>query len=128
MTQLRYKDYQGAVTFADGTLIIQILTSTTSSQRNAKARRKPKPPLKNWWMVIFAPALNSTNPLRSPFKGSFNVRVSPELHRAIAMQASENGETMNAWVESALKEKVERQNSYKRLFRAEAHAHARFYN
>ena len=25
MTQLRYKDYQGAVTFADGTLIIQIL-------------------------------------------------------------------------------------------------------
>ncbi len=93
---VRYKDYQGAVTFADGTLIIQILHIDD----------------------LITTECESASQAQTAFEEL--VDGSPELHRAIAMQASENGETMNAWVESALKEKVERQNSYKRLFRAEA--------
>lgn len=37
-----------------------------------------------------------------PFKGTFNVRVSPELHRAIAVYAIEHGKTLNAVVEEAI--------------------------
>jgi predicted HicB family RNase H-like nuclease len=37
-----------------------------------------------------------------PYKGVFNVRISPELHRTIAVYAMEHGETLNAAVEEAI--------------------------
>lgn len=36
------------------------------------------------------------------FKGSFNVRLSPELHRQAAMQASKQGISLNQYVSDAL--------------------------
>ena len=41
-----------------------------------------------------------------PYKGSFNVRINPELHRTIAIYAIENGKSLNAAVEEALKQYV----------------------
>ena len=38
-----------------------------------------------------------------PFKGSFNIRISPDLHRSIATYAIENGKSLNATVEEAIK-------------------------
>ncbi len=38
-----------------------------------------------------------------PYKGSFNVRINPELHRTIAVYAIKNGKTLNAAVEEALR-------------------------
>lgn len=43
-----------------------------------------------------------------PYKGSFNVRIPSELHRAAAVKARESGLTLNGFVETALREKVER--------------------
>jgi predicted HicB family RNase H-like nuclease len=37
-----------------------------------------------------------------PYKGTFNVRISPELHRTIAVYAMEHGKTLNAAVEEAI--------------------------
>ena len=37
-----------------------------------------------------------------PYKGTFNVRISPELHRNIAVYAIEHGKTLNAVVEEAI--------------------------
>ena len=37
-----------------------------------------------------------------PYKGSFNVRISPELHRNIAVYAIEHGKSLNAAVEEAI--------------------------
>ena len=37
-----------------------------------------------------------------PFKGTFNVRISPELHRVIAVYAMEHGKTLNKVVEEAI--------------------------
>ncbi len=42
-----------------------------------------------------------------PFKGTFNVRIAPELHRLAAIAAGE--ESLNAFVSKAIQEKVERQ-------------------
>lgn len=36
------------------------------------------------------------------YSGTFNVRISPLLHRKLAMQALEEGETLNGTVEKAL--------------------------
>lgn len=40
------------------------------------------------------------------YKGVFNVRISPELHRSLALVAYKNGETLNSAVEAAIKEYV----------------------
>ncbi|MGB3852335.1 MAG: type II toxin-antitoxin system HicB family antitoxin [Tunicatimonas sp.] len=45
------------------------------------------------------------SPLRS-FKGSFNVRLTPELHRKAFVSASVSHISLNAFVESAIAEKL----------------------
>ena len=39
-----------------------------------------------------------------PYKGTFNVRVTPEIHKKLAIEAIETGKSLNAVVELALKE------------------------
>jgi predicted HicB family RNase H-like nuclease len=41
-----------------------------------------------------------------PFKGSFNVRISTDLHRKAALTASARGISLNMLVENAIKETV----------------------
>jgi len=38
-----------------------------------------------------------------PFKGSFNVRISPELHRKASMKAEQEGISLNKIVENAIR-------------------------
>lgn len=40
------------------------------------------------------------------YKGTFNIRISPELHKKLVVVAMRNGETLNAIVEKALTEYV----------------------
>ncbi|NLD88485.1 MAG: type II toxin-antitoxin system HicB family antitoxin [Clostridiales bacterium] len=41
-----------------------------------------------------------------PFKGSFNVRIQPDLHRKAALEASSRGLTLNAFVEDSINRNV----------------------
>jgi len=41
-----------------------------------------------------------------PFKGSFNVRISPELHRELALRSAAQGQSLNSTVEEAIKQYV----------------------
>lgn len=43
------------------------------------------------------------------YKGTFNVRIQPELHKRLALVALMNGETLNASVEKAIREYVNQQ-------------------
>src|SRR5512133_1791296 len=43
-----------------------------------------------------------------PFKGSFNVRIAPELHEKIAIAASQHGISLNRFVAEALSHAVAR--------------------
>lgn len=43
-----------------------------------------------------------------PFKGTFNIRTSPDLHRAAMLAASEEDVSLNAFVNQAIVEKLER--------------------
>jgi len=40
------------------------------------------------------------------YRGNFNVRVSPELHRSLAMYSAIHGQTLNSTVEEAIKRYV----------------------
>ena len=39
-----------------------------------------------------------------PYRGVFNVRISPELHRSAAIAAEKRGETLNAFVAGAIRD------------------------
>jgi predicted HicB family RNase H-like nuclease len=43
---------------------------------------------------------------QKPYRGTFNVRISPELHRSLAMYAVFHGQSLNATVEEAIKHHV----------------------
>ena len=106
MTALRYGDYQGAVEYEDGYLLVKILhiddIITTSVDSAAAAQE-----------VETCRAVGK-EPCR-PFKGSFNVRVSPELHRQVAMAAADANDTMNSWIAKALQERVDGQRTKRAL-------------
>lgn len=44
-----------------------------------------------------------------PFKGSFNVRVSPELHKAAVIKANEEGKSLNVFVSEALENYISKE-------------------
>ena len=39
---------------------------------------------------------------QKPFSGTFNVRLSPEIHQRLAMRAAQDGLSLNKWVANAL--------------------------
>lgn len=41
-----------------------------------------------------------------PYKGTFNVRISPELHRTVAVYAIEHSKSLNSVVEEAIEKMV----------------------
>ena len=45
------------------------------------------------------------------YKGCFNVRISPELHRNLARVALENGTSLNATVEEAIVQYISNENT-----------------
>lgn len=40
------------------------------------------------------------------YKGSFNIRISPDLHRSVAIHAISSGKSLNKYVEDALEKAV----------------------
>lgn len=47
------------------------------------------------------------------YKGTFNIRISPQLHRKLATVAMKNGDTLNASVEKAIQEYVSEEHKTK---------------
>ncbi len=43
---------------------------------------------------------------QKPFSGTFNVRLNPELHRRIAVEAAAAGQSLNGWVAEKLQSAV----------------------
>ncbi len=51
-------------------------------------------------------AENGTEP-EKPYKGSFNVRVSPEIHREAAICAAQQGTSLNGFIAAALEKAIQ---------------------
>jgi predicted HicB family RNase H-like nuclease len=50
---------------------------------------------------------NENIPVEKSYKGSFNLRLTPELHRKAAIKAKVLGSTLNSFVRKAIEEKLE---------------------
>lgn len=106
MTTLRYKDFQGSVEFEDGSLIVTILhiddLVTTTCDKASDAQAAFEELVDDYLATCEAVG---KEPCR-PFKGSFNVRVSPSMHRAAAVAARDAGQSLNAWIAGAIEQRI----------------------
>ena len=91
------RKFFGKVVDIDGTIVFEgsSVSELEYSFRNAVDRYL------DWCREI------GKKPVRE-YKGSFNVRISPELHRDAALTAAENNSTLNQFVAQAIKEKLQR--------------------
>ena len=55
-----------------------------------------------------------------PFKGSFNIRIEPEIHREIALRANQDGSSLNEYVGGLLKAGLQGDLRYKDVRKLES--------
>jgi predicted HicB family RNase H-like nuclease len=104
MTQLEYKGYLGSaeISEADGVLhgkLSHLRDLVTYESTTAKGLAKAFRDAVDDYLADCA--AEDREPDR-PFKGQFNVRTKPELHRAYASLAAARGQSLNEIVTDAL--------------------------
>lgn len=108
MTYFEYKNYHGTIEpqIDDGTLYGKVAFIRDLVTYEAK----DLPTLKKEFEFSVDAYLEDCKALgkepSKPFKGSFNVRIDPELHQAAVFAAKEM--SLNAFVSQAIKHEVER--------------------
>lgn len=107
MKTITYKGYQASVEFDNGSLYVKVLhiddvliaECDKASDAEAAAQELIDDYLQDCKEEGRDPA--------KPFKGSFNVRIAPDLHRRAAVEAAEASVSLNTWVGLAIQEKIE---------------------
>ena len=115
MTVLRYKDYQGAVAYEDGVLIIRVLhieDSISTECDSASAVQTSFEDLIEDYLETCEAVGKEPN---KPFKGSLNIRITPELHKRAAYIASAEGKTLNSWIGQAIEHEIEQGLSHTQI-------------
>lgn len=106
MSALRYKDYQGGVEFDEGQLIVRLLHIDDLITTQIDSASEAQAALVELVEDYLASCAELGKQPCKPFKGSFNVRLSPRLHKQLAFAAIEEGETLNSFVVSAIENKI----------------------
>ncbi|MEU0504149.1 type II toxin-antitoxin system HicB family antitoxin [Nocardia sp. NPDC005998] len=55
-----------------------------------------------WVRARLTPTASACRPPNRKFSGHFALRISPALHRRLAMEAAEHGVSINKWVNEKL--------------------------
>jgi predicted HicB family RNase H-like nuclease len=107
MTVLKYKDYQGSVTYEDGTLFIKILHISdlvVGECEGASEVQRCFEQLVDDYVESCEKVGKSPD---KPFKGSLNVRLGADLHKRAAFAAAQADETLNAWIANSIEQRLE---------------------
>jgi len=105
---LKYKDFFGSVEYsaADECFFGKIIGTSdliTFEGKSVNNLKKAFAEAVEDYLILCKEA--GKEPQKS-FKGSFNIRISPELHREAAVIASKEGISLNAFVERAIFDEV----------------------
>ena len=106
MSTVRYRDYQGAVEFDSGKLLIRILHIDDLITTEVDSASKVEAAFAELVEDYLASCTELGKEPDKPFKGLFNVRVPPELHKQAACAAASESITLNAYVTAALENKL----------------------
>jgi len=106
MKTISHKGYQASVEFEDGLLFIRVLHLNDVLVGECSAASEVIPTLARMVDDYLETCRKVGKEPEQPFKGSFNVRISPEIHRAAAHAAAQSGQSLNAWIGKTLAEKL----------------------
>ena len=107
---LKYKDYEGSVQYSaeDRLLHGKILGIRDFVLYDGKDLRTLEKNFRNAVDEYLAFCEAEGKAPNVPFKGSFNVRLSPELHRRAAVYAETHDKKLNAVVNEAISQYLEK--------------------
>jgi predicted HicB family RNase H-like nuclease len=106
MKTISYIGYQASVEFDDGVLFVKVLHIDDLLVAECDSASDAPAALKELVDAYLADCAELGREPTKPFKGTFNVRVTPELHRRAAINAAEEGVSLNSWVQSAVEQKL----------------------
>lgn len=101
---LSYKNYNGTVEYSkeDGCLFGKVVGIKSLLSYEGNSIKELEQNLQDVIEEYLADCKERNVEPEQPYKGTFNVRISPELHRNIAVYAIEHGKSLNAAVEEAI--------------------------
>ena len=101
---LSYKNYNGTVEYSkeDGCLFGKVIGIKSLLFYEGDSVKELKQGFRNVIDEYLTDCKDRNAEPEQPYKGTFNVRISPELHRNIAIYAIEHGKSLNAAVEEAI--------------------------
>ena len=105
---LKYKNYLGSVEYSeeDDCLYGRVIGIRGLISYEGTSLEELK---KSFYQVVedYLELCKQQNKIpETAFKGSFNVRIDPELHRNIVIRAKEENMTLNAFVKEALRKAI----------------------
>lgn len=112
MTYLKYKGYLGTIEpdVEEGTLFGKVAFIRDLVTYEAESLKQLEQEFKTSVDDYLAFCAERGKEPNKPLKGSFNVRIAPELHRAAVMAVGDS--SLNAFVGEAIKEKLQRSAHY----------------
>jgi len=101
---LSYRNYNGTVEYSkeDNCLFGKVVGIKSLLSYEGDSIQELKQDFQNVIDGYLADCKERDMQPEQPYKGTFNVRISPELHRNIAVYAIEHGKSLNAAVEEAI--------------------------
>ena len=101
---LSYKNYNGTVEYSkeDDCLFGKVVGVRSLLSYEGESIKELKADFQRVIDEYLADCGERTVEPEQPYKGTFNIRISPELHRNIALYAMEHGKSLNAAVEEAI--------------------------
>jgi len=107
--QLRYKDFIGNVNFSeeDGVFFGKVLGITDSISFEGDSVQALTEDFHSAIDEYLEVCKELGKDPQKSYKGSFSIRISPELHKEAAVLASKHGISLNAFVEKAIYDEVQ---------------------
>lgn len=101
---LSYKNYNGTVEYSgeDACLYGKVIGLRSLISYEGSSIQELKQDFENAVDEYLQDCKERNVEPEQPYKGTFNVRIGPELHRDIAIYAIEHGKTLNAAVAEAI--------------------------
>ena len=108
MKNLEYKGYTGSIEYSkeDGQLYGKVLGIKGLISYEGDTGKKLEADFMDAINTYLADCIKDRVAPEKPFKGSFNVRIPPKLHRKAALLAMEENSSLNSFVAESIRERI----------------------
>jgi len=116
MKNLAYKGYTGSIEYSreDGLLYGKVLGIRGLISFEGDTGKKLEVDFRDAIDAYLADCKQNRVTPEKPFKGSFNVRISPKLHRTAALLAMEENSSLNSFVAESIRERIIKESGDKK--------------